>query len=144
MKAKQALALLVCGVMVAGCSSTASTSETSTSGTYTPGTYSGEAQGYGGTVSVSITTDASTITDVTITGDDETPNVGGAALEDLTAQVLEAQSAAIDGVTGATVTSTAVKNATQVALDAAMGNTGAATGEKTPVADGSYTAKTPS
>lgn len=144
MKAKKTIALLLCCVMMAGCSSTASTSETSASGTYTAGTYTGEAQGYGGTVSVSITTDASSITEVTITGDDETPNVGGAALEDLTTQIMEAQSADIDGVSGATVTSTAVKNATQAAIDAAMGNESATTGEKTPVADGTYTAKTPS
>ena len=46
---------------------------------YTPGTYTGEAAGYGGNVSVTITVDASSITDVTVEGADETPTIGGAA-----------------------------------------------------------------
>ena len=143
MKANKISTLLLTGaLMLSGCSSASENADTSA--TYTPGTYTGQAQGYGGTVSVTITTDDTTITDVTITGDDETPNVGGAALEDLKAQVLEAQSAQIDGVSGATVTSSAVKNATQAAIDAAMGNETASTGEKTPVADGTYTGKAPS
>ena len=49
-------------------------------GIYTPGTYEGSAQGYGGTVTVSITVDANSITDVKVTGEQETPSVGGAAL----------------------------------------------------------------
>ncbi len=41
----------------------------SEAGVYTPGTYSGEAQGYGGPVTVEITGDGSSITDVKVTGD---------------------------------------------------------------------------
>ena len=83
---------------------------------YTPGTYTGEAVGYGGNVSVTITVDASSITDVTVEGADETPTIGGAALEELAGQLKEAQDSEIDGVTGATITSTAVKTAAKSAL----------------------------
>ncbi len=89
-------------------------------GIYTPGTYTGEGQGYGGTVAVEITTDANAITDVKITGDKETPTIGGAALEDLAAQVKE-KGAEIDGVSGATLTSNGVKEAAAAAIAAAKG-----------------------
>lgn len=111
---------------------------------YTPGEYTGEAQGFGGTVSVTITTDESTITDVTVTGDSETPTVGGAAVGTLAEQILAAQSADIDGVAGATMTSNAARTAAQAAIDAAMGKEATASGTKDAVPDGTYTGKTPS
>ena len=91
------------------------------SGIYTAGTYTGEAVGYGGTVSVTITTDANNITDVKITGDQETPAVGGAALETLAGQIKEIQSAEIDGVSGATLTSNAAREGAAKAIAAARG-----------------------
>ena len=50
---------------------------------YTAGTYTESAQGYGGPVTVEITVDESKITAVKVTGDGETPSVGGAHLEEL-------------------------------------------------------------
>ena len=94
--------LLIAALLLAACGGTPSSQPGST-GAYTAGTYTGEGQGYGGTVTVTIETDGNSITKVTAAGEDETPNVGGAALEDLAAQVLAAQSAEIDGVAGATV-----------------------------------------
>ena len=88
---------------------------------YTAGTYTGPAQGYGGEVTVPITVDASSITDVTIEGADETPEVGGAALDTLAESIKTAGSAEIDGVAGATVTSDAVKAAAADALAQAQG-----------------------
>lgn len=95
------------------------------SGIYTPGTYTGEADGFGGKVTVTITTDENSITDVTVTGDNETASIGGAALEQLVEQIKTAQSAEIDGVSGATVTSTGVKEAAQAAINAAKGEAAA-------------------
>ncbi len=103
-------------------------------GTYVPGTYTGEADGFGGKVSVTITVDEESITDVTAVGDDETEDVGGAALEELAAQILEAQSADIDGVSGASFTSDGIRAAAQAAIDAAMsGEEAAASGENVEV-----------
>ncbi len=84
------------------------------------------AQGFGGEVSVTLTLTDGKITDVVLEGKDETPAVGGAALETLKQQVLDAGSADIDGVSGATVTSTAVKTAVKAALAEANGEEAAA------------------
>ena len=84
------------------------------------------AQGFGGEVSVTLTLTDGKITDVVLEGKDETPAVGGAALETLKQQVLDTGSADIDGVSGATVTSTAVKTAVKAALAEANGEEAAA------------------
>ena len=107
---------------------------------YTAGTYTGEGDGFGGKVVVTITTDENTITEAVITGDAETPTIGGAALEELAAQILDAQSAEIDGVAGASLTSGGAKAAAQAAIDAANGEAAAPAAEG-PVAftAGTYT-----
>ncbi len=125
---------LVMALSVAACQS----KEPDAAGIYTPGTYEGSAQGYGGTVTVSLTVDANAITDVSIAGEQETPTVGGAALEELAKQVKEAQSAEIDGVTGATLTSDAVKEAAAAALAAARGE-GSADNSPLSFTAGTYT-----
>ncbi len=76
----------------------------------------GEAEGFGGKVTVELTVEGGTITDAVITGADETPTVGGAALEELKAQVIAANGPEIDGVSGATITSNAVKMAVAEAM----------------------------
>ena len=90
-------------------------------GAYTAGTYSASEQGFGGPVTVTITTSDSEITDVAIEGADETPGVGGAAFEPLQQAILDAQSAEIDAVSGATITSDAVKKAAANAIAQAKG-----------------------
>ena len=65
---------------------------------------------------MTITVDASSITDVKVEGADETPEVGGAALDTLAESIKTAGSAEIDGVAGATITSDAVKTAAADAL----------------------------
>lgn len=105
---------------LAGCTKKAAEETVPPGGLYVPGTYEGSAQGYGGEVVVSITVDAERITDVTVAGDQETPAVGGAALEDLAGQIWD-NGSEIDGVAGATVTSNAAKEAAASALAAAKG-----------------------
>ncbi len=84
-------------------------------------TFTGEAQGFGGTVTVTLTVEDGDITAADIVGDDETPTVGGLALDPLKEQLVEADSAEIEGVTGATFTSDAVKEAAAAALASAGG-----------------------
>ena len=84
-------------------------------GLYVPGTYTAEATGMG-VVTVNVTVDANAITAVEIDGPGETPGIGLAAIDPLGEQVMAAQSAEIDGVTGATLTSTAVRTAVAAAL----------------------------
>ena len=112
---KKLVSLFLCLCLILGCMAFASADG------FVPGTYEGTAQGFGGDVVVTITVDESKIVDVAIAGDGETPTVGGAALEELQNQIKEAQSAEIDGVAGATITSTAVKEAAAAALAEAAG-----------------------
>ncbi|MCF0115579.1 MAG: FAD-dependent oxidoreductase [Erysipelotrichaceae bacterium] len=142
---KKSLKLILVGALAASmtaCSSTTTTTETAGDGIYTAGTYTGEADGFGGKVTVTIETDANAITSVEIVADDETPTVGGAALEELSTQVLDAQSAEIDGVSGATLTSGGVKEAAAAAIAQAKGE-GAATEASGDLAftAGTYTGK---
>lgn len=114
---KKILKLVLAGLMmisVVGCSS-------KTSGKYTAGTYTGEGTGFGGTVKVTITTDSDKITEVAAEGASETEAIGGDALSTLAEQALEAQSAEIDGVSGATVTSNGFKEALAAAIALAEG-----------------------
>ena len=89
------------------------------SGSYTPGTYSASEMGFAGNVTVTITAAADKITDVVIEGPDETPDKGGVAMEQLKPLLLEAQSDQVDAVSGATITSDAVKKAFAAALEQA-------------------------
>jgi uncharacterized protein with FMN-binding domain len=82
----------------------------SSAGTYKAGTYTATANGMG-TVTVKLTVDADKITAVDLDLSGETETIGQAAGDQLKQQVITAQSAEIDGVSGATVTSTAVKTA---------------------------------
>ena len=125
---KKLVSLLLSLCLVLGCAAVASADG------YTPGTYEATAQGFGGDVKVSVTVDDSAITAVEITGDAETPTVGGAAIPDLISQILEKQSAEIDGVTGATLTSGAVKEAAAKALAQAAGTAEAAPAADAPMA----------
>ena len=71
------------------------------------GTYAATAQGFGGDITVEVTLSGGKIADVKIVGDSETPGLGAVAVEKMPAQLLEAQSADVDGVAGATVSSSA-------------------------------------
>lgn len=83
------------------------------------GTYTASEKGYGGDVSVTLTVSAGTISEVSIEGADETKDIGQAAIPDLIEQIKTAQSFEIDGVSGATMTSNAVKNAVETAMSKA-------------------------
>ena len=99
---------------------------------YTPGTYTGTAMGFGGPVTVEATVSADAITEVKVTGDDETPTIGGAILAPL-GRLAASQGLEMDTITGATYTSRGVKDALTVALAKAQGKAVAAP------ADGKYT-----
>ena len=83
------------------------------------GTYKAEAQGFGGPVSVEITVEGGQIAAVSITGEMETPALGGVAVDTMDDAILSAGTPNVDGVAGATVTSTAIRAAATEALTAA-------------------------
>ena len=82
-------------------------------------TVTGEAQGLGGPVKVEITATADKIYDIVATGDKETPGIGSKALEELPEAIISANSVDVDAISGATVTSDAIKEAAKKALESA-------------------------
>ena len=92
-------------------------------GTYIPGTYSAEARGAQGTVTVTMTFDAENITDVKVDVSQETPTIGGMHGEELEQAIMAAQSAHIDTIATATMTSTAARTAAAACIAQAKGET---------------------
>lgn len=90
-------------------------------GIYTAGTYTSSAQGFGGEITVSMTFSATEITAVEITGDQETEGVGSNAVNDMPEQILAAQSAEVDGVSGATISGKAIMTAAADCIRQAKG-----------------------
>ena len=106
-------AALACSLT--GCSSSAS----SASGSGYTGTQTASAKGMESDVEVTITWENGTITNCEINADGETESIGKAAAPDLAAAIIEANDYEIDGVSGATVTSEAVKTAAKECFTAA-------------------------
>ena len=87
---------LVVGVSLAACGGGSSSTAAGV-------TKTGSAEGFGGAVTATLTVDANgTVTDCKLEGAQETESIGGAALEELSKQVVAANGPAIDGVAGAT------------------------------------------
>ena len=78
-------------------------------GIYTPGTYSASAQGMG-TVKMTATFDENSITAIELDVSGETPDYGQKAKDELIKQLMDAQSPEIDGVAGATITTSASRS----------------------------------
>lgn len=106
---------------LAACNSAASSS-TAASGDdiYTAGTYTGTATGIG-EVKVSMTFSETAITEVVIDASNETESIGGVAAPTLQEAIMAAQGTEIDNISGATVTTNAVKKAAASCIEQAMG-----------------------
>ncbi len=83
------------------------------------GDFTATAKGFGGDVSVTLTLTDGAITGCTAEGKDETEGVGSQAIAKMPGAIAESGSIAVDGVSGATITSTAIKEAAAAALTAA-------------------------
>ena len=103
-----ALSLIGCG----GKSNSASSAGVS-------GDFTGTAKGMGGDVTVTLTLTDGKITGCTAEGADETEGVGSKAIEQLPGEIAESGSIEVDGVSGATITSNAIKEAAAAAITAA-------------------------
>lgn len=125
--------VLVCTLLLlSGCSRSVSNTEKSATGT---------AQGFGGEVSVTITTVDGEISDVVITGDSETETVGGAAITKLADAMKASKSIDVETVSGATITSEAVLSAAKSAMATLNGEEVAAVEVK--MEPGTYTGTAP-
>ena len=83
------------------------------------GDFTGTAKGFGGDVSVTLTLTDGAITGCTAEGKDETEGVGSQAIAKMPGEIAESGSIAVDGVSTATITSNAIKEAAAAAITAA-------------------------
>lgn len=107
---------------LAACNAGSSSSTAAPTGEaiYTPGTYTGTATGIG-EVKVTMTFSETAITDVVIDASNETESIGGVAAPALKDALMAAQSTEIDNISGATITTNAVKKAAASCIEQAMG-----------------------
>lgn len=107
---------------LAACNAGSSSSTAASTGEaiYTPGTYTGTAAGIG-EVKVTMTFSETAITDVVIDAANETESIGGVAAPTLKDALMAAQSTEIDNISGATITTNAVKKAAASCIEQAMG-----------------------
>ena len=83
---------------------------------YNDGTYDGSAKGYGGNISLKVTVERDTITDIqVVSATNETPSYYNSAVSVIDS-ILDQQTADVDAVTGATYSSNGIKNAVKAAL----------------------------
>lgn len=119
--AAAAMGGITAGALAACESASTAASASSAAGGYTAGTYTATAQGINGDVTVTMTFDAEKITEVVIDASGETESIGGAAAEQLTTAIMDAQSSEVDAVAGATITSNAIKEAAGKCIAQAKG-----------------------
>ena len=86
---------------------------------FTPGTYTGTGEGYNGPVEVSVTFDEKAVTAIEVTSSVETEHVGDIAFDILIPQMIEANGTGVDGVSGATFSTRALKTAVNAAAEEA-------------------------
>ncbi|MBQ9618630.1 MAG: FMN-binding protein, partial [Oscillibacter sp.] len=89
--------------------------------TFTPGTYSASARGIDSDVKVTMTFDETSITKVEIDVSGETPDIGGKIGPQMEQAILSKQSADVDVVATATVTSNAIRTAAADCISQASG-----------------------
>ncbi len=116
---KRIAALALASVMALSLIGCGSKSNSASSAAGVSGDFTGTAKGMGGDVTVTLTLEDSKITGCTAEGKDETPGIGTMALEQLPVAIAESGSIAVDGVSTATITSNAIKEAAAAALAAA-------------------------
>lgn len=119
-KALSYLACTACVVSLTACGQTASAPTKQS--TYKAGTYTASAAGKNGNVTVEVSFDETSITSIKIVEQAETPGIADGALENMPTKIVDAQSLAVDSVTGATVTSHAILAAVEDCVVQAGGN----------------------
>ena len=90
--------------------------------TYKAGSYDVTVEGFGGDMIVTTTFTTDKLESIVVGENNETPGIGDTAIEQLPGKIVEFQSLAVDSITGATVTSDAIKKAVEEALANAGGD----------------------
>lgn len=97
-----------------------SDSENGGSKNYKDGTYTGEADGFGGTIRVEVKIEKSKIAEINVISAEKEDGAYLSMAKDIIPKIIDAQSADIDTISGATFSSTGIKNASEQALEKAV------------------------
>ena len=89
-------------------------------GNYKDGTYQGEADGFGGMITVEVKIEKGKITGIDVVSAEKEDGAYLSMAKDIIPEIIEAQSAEVDTISGATFSSTGIKNASQEALEKAV------------------------
>ena len=97
-----------------------SDSENGDSTNYKGGTYTGEADGFGGTIQVEVKIEKNKIAEINVVSAEKEDGAYLSMAKDIIPKIIDAQSADVDTVSGATFSSTGIKNASEQALEKAV------------------------
>ncbi len=111
---KVLLSVALCAVLASGSLAVAEETSAAADGEYTT-----VCNGFYGDFDVTVTITDGAIGGIAVSGSQETPEIGGKAIEILTDRMLAANTSGVDSVSGATVTSAMFKRAVAAALDEA-------------------------
>ena len=87
---------------------------------YKDGPYTGEADGFGGTIQVEVKIEKSKIAEINVISAEKEDGAYLSMAKDMIPKIIDAQSADIDTISGATFSSTGIKNASEQALEKAV------------------------
>ena len=87
---------------------------------YKDGTYTGEADGFGGTIQVEVKIEKNMIAEINVVSAEKEDGAYLSMAKDIIPKIIDAQSADIDTISGATFSSTGIKNASEQALEKAV------------------------
>lgn len=109
-----------CLLALAGCASNANANaDTQAEKMWNDGTYTETATGKRGDFDVTVVIEGDKIASVTVGDNQEDQDKGGVAIAELPGKIVETQSYEVDNVSGATITSTGIKDAVAKALEKA-------------------------
>ena len=106
---KKVVGLLLCGVLAVSAAACSPKKEVKT--------LTGTGKGFGGEITVTVTTEDGKITKVEAVGEKETQGIGSNAIKQLPAKIVEAGNTDVDTIAGATVSSKGILYAVNNALD---------------------------
>ena len=87
---------------------------------YEDGTYIGEADGFGGKIQVEVKIEKSKITEINVVSAEKEDGAYLSMAKDIIPKIIDSQSADVDTISGATFSSTGIKNAAKEALEKAV------------------------
>ena len=120
-KTKKLTVIFICvfAIVLAACGKTETNYNIGVSGLWKDGIYTETAKGKKGNFDVTVIISDGKISDIQIGDNKETPDIGGKAIAELSAEMIKGQTYEVDAMSGATITSNGMKDAVARCLEQA-------------------------